>query len=147
MSLARPDDHGFTLVEVLITVVLLGIGCTSMLTGLITASRGSGDLRGLADERDVLISSAERIMAAPYVECAGAAGKDSYKATGWGSVVLPAEESGANQATEVSVAIMYWDGNDFGTSCSYDNVTANPSGMQRIRLVSGRESVVIVKRR
>lgn len=54
-------DEGFSLIEVLIAVVLLGIGVTAVLSGLQGAIIGSRVNRDLATANTVLISAAEAV--------------------------------------------------------------------------------------
>ena len=148
-------ERGFTLVEVLITVVLLSIGVTTLLTGMVTAATASRNDRELADHRQVLLSSAERILASSYVRCADRAGGDPTNAVGsrqpyavQRAAVTAANDSGTNVAAPVEVLrVDYWNGNIFDTPCSYDATSsAGLSRMQRITLKAGAESLVIVKR-
>ena len=138
-------DQGFTLIEVLITIVLMAIGVTALLTGLLTASRSSASSRGFADARQVLLSTAERIGVATYAPCSGIAAGGAYAAAR-SAVTLPSN-GGGNPATGVDVTrIDYWDGSVFGSSCTFDSDSASKGRMQRISLLVGSESVVFVKR-
>lgn len=140
------DVSGFSLVEVLVSIVLLGIGVTAVMTGMITASRGSGDTRGLVDQRQVLLSAADRLLAAGYAPCAGADPAGPYAGT-LATVVLP-NSNGANVSANVQVfRVDYWDGTDrFVTSCTYDSTAGARSRMQRLTLRTDSDSLVIVKR-
>lgn len=141
----QPVEEGFTLIEVLITIVIMSIGVTALLTGLLTASRSSASTRGFADSRQVLLSTAERIGAASYAPCSGSAAGGAYAAAR-AAVTLPANGA-TNVATGVDVArIDYWDGSAFTSSCTYDNDSTSQGRMQRLTLVVGSESVVFVKR-
>lgn len=143
------SDEGFSLVEVLITIVLMAIGVTALLTGMVTASRGASDNRSTADARQALLSTAEQVLRAPYEACSGAAeGAEPY-ASARASVEV-ANDDGANQGVGVAdddVTIEYWDGNAFGAPCgAYDADATNVSRMQRLTFQAGAESLVVVKR-
>lgn len=157
-------DEGFSLVEVLLTLALMGIGVVALLTGMVTASVGSADSATTVDERQVLLSTAERILSAPYVGCAGgtngsAPAPATYQAART-DVLLPTT-AGAAPAQPASITrIAYWNGRTYVSgqyddfvdpavkrnACFYDSDAAVPSHMQRITLTVGKETLVFVKR-
>lgn len=142
----RHADGGFTLIEVLITTVILSIGVTAVLTGMFAATKAAGADRVFADDRAVLLATAEGILAAPYIACAGTAAGGAYAAER-AAVEVPAT-SGADLATRAVIGqIDYWDGvTSYSSSCAYDNAFGAKSRSQRIKLVAGTESLFLVKR-
>jgi len=68
----RTDD-GVTLIELLVTLTILGIGFVAVLAGLATSSASSDQLRNAAGADTVLRSFAEHVKGAAYTSCARAA--------------------------------------------------------------------------
>ena len=105
-------ERGDTLVEVLITVVIVGIAFTGILAGLATAINLSGIDRGDANVRTVLVSSTESVKNQAYVACPSAT-NSSYNPTS--GVTLPSGWSASN----VVVKQLYgWNGSSFVTCSS-----------------------------
>jgi prepilin-type N-terminal cleavage/methylation domain-containing protein len=145
------DDRGETLIEVLITVVLMGIGVAGVLFGLTAGVRGSRSTQVTADGRAALVAAVEQLQATSYVPCAGVTGYNPAL----GVVILPQNTGGSNVAPAVTVtAISYWTTDPAtnlqgfsGTDCSYDNTASASSRMQRITLMAASdEKLTIVKR-
>lgn len=113
-SRARRDD-GITLLEVLISLMLLGVAGLAILTGLATAIRG-GDTHSRQVRVDIaLVSAAERLKdpAVPRVACA-TPDTPAYLAA-VRSADLPAEWDPAS--TVRITAVRYSDGIGFTTTC------------------------------
>ena len=148
----RRTDAGETLVEVLITLVLVGIGVSAVLTALMTGIRGSRSTQSTTDARAVLVAAAEQVEAATYVPCAGLTGYNASLA----SPAAPRNNDGTNvSASSVSVsAISYWSTTAGGaqgfsaTDCSYENTAGAISRLQRLTLQSSSsdEMLTIIKR-
>ena len=75
------NSNGETLLEVLITVMIVGIGVTGVLFGILTTASGSTSSQHYADTREELTAAAARIQAAPY-QPAGSSGSCDTSPTG-----------------------------------------------------------------
>jgi Tfp pilus assembly protein PilV len=135
-------EAGTTLVEVLITVAILGIAVVSIVGGMGTSIIGADYHRKQAQAHTVLVSAADSVKsqsANPYQACATAA---AYApATG---VTLPA---GWTAAAVTVRSVTYWNGSAFTASC--------PASDTKLQLVTiqvatpdsrATESVSVVKR-
>jgi prepilin-type N-terminal cleavage/methylation domain-containing protein len=167
-KLPRTDQHGETLLEVLITVMVVGVGVTGLLFGLLSAASGSGASQSYADVRQGLAAAAERVQAAHYQPGGGTglancsvAPTSAYTAAL--AAITPAKNGdGSDAASKPTVArIDFWTGSTFlagstvitdptdnsGTvpGCFYDRAPGS-SHMQRITLQSGSEKLTFVKR-
>lgn len=145
---AARNQGGFSLLEVLMTVVLLGIGITALLGGLGTAATSARGAQSHADYRALLYSTAEAIAAAVYSPCAGVGLPDTAY-TAARAIAVPTTGSDAAERPAVT-AIDYWDGTRFVTPCtssSYDRAAAVGSQMQRLTLHVSGEYLTIIKRR
>lgn len=65
-------DSGFTLVEVVLAVVILGVAVVALLGGLFASVFGSNLHRSQADLDAALVTAEEAIKAAPYEPCTNA---------------------------------------------------------------------------
>jgi len=63
------NERGDTLVELLITITVVGISFVALLSGLATAIRLSATHRGQANADVVLVSAAESVKNQSYVAC------------------------------------------------------------------------------
>jgi type II secretory pathway pseudopilin PulG len=115
-------DRGETLIELLVAIVILGLGTVAIVGGILISVDSSTMHRNQAQAQALLHSWAERISAvtdATYTPCAGTGAFGSPPngtvPTGFGT-----------QVTQVQ----YWDPSTSGfvTACSTD------SGVQRVRL-------------
>ena len=68
---ATRGEGGETLIEILMTVVIVGLVFTGILGAMVTNTVASNAHRGQADAMSVLLSAAERIRSSdtPYVSC------------------------------------------------------------------------------
>ena len=110
----RPVD-GFSLVETLLAVAILGIGVLTVVGGMMTSIR-VGDLdRRQAEGQTALRAYAEAVAGDSYAACAS-----SYPAAGF---TAPA-------GWAPTMTVTYWSSstNTFGSSCGTD------SGLQRVTL-------------
>jgi Tfp pilus assembly protein PilV len=130
-------EAGTTLVEVLITVAILGIGVVGVVGALGTSIIGTDHHRKQAQAHTVLLSAVDAVKSQPYQACAS-----SYAAST--GVTLPA---GWTSSTISVPSVTYWDGSAFSSAC--------PSPDSKLQLVKiqvasadGRatESVSVVKR-
>jgi prepilin-type N-terminal cleavage/methylation domain-containing protein len=135
--LGRADHQaGFTLVELLLAVAILGIGVLTVVGGMMTSIHVSDIGRRQAEGQTQLRTYAEAVAGATYASCA-----TSYTT----SYVAPSGYTAA-------MAVAYWDGTSaFGTSAPAC-VVATDKGLQKVTLTiaatDGRssESVAIAKR-
>ena len=104
---------GFTLVEMLLAVSILGIAVVTLVGGLMTAITVSDLGRRQSEGQVALRAFAEAVAADPYTSCAS-----SY----------PASAFSAPAGYTASLAVTYWDGAAFTGSCGTD------TGLQRVRL-------------
>ncbi len=117
MRRTRPPGHtdaGFTLVEVLLAVSILGVGVVILVGGMMTSIKVSGQGRVAAEGQSALRAYAEAVSAVPYTDCAGSYASPGFTApSGW---------------VESPQSVSYWDGSTFGSTCSTD------LGLQKVRL-------------
>jgi prepilin-type N-terminal cleavage/methylation domain-containing protein len=150
--LAIHPDEGFSLAEVLVTIVIVGITFTAILGGLMTSIRVSDLQRTEATADAVARSAAEWVKDSirnPYANCGGPGG---YSLAG-----LPTPSGYSATITSVE----YWDGTAPATTGTYDlssHIQAacpagGDKGLQRITIVASSsdgqaaETVQIMKRK
>jgi type II secretory pathway pseudopilin PulG len=109
-------DAGETLVELLVTVVILGIATSGISAALLATVDASGLHRQQVLARAALRSWAEQIGTGTYVNCAVAS---NFAAPS------PALPSGLTAAV---AGVSYWNGTSFAGSCGVD------TGVQKVRL-------------
>jgi type II secretory pathway pseudopilin PulG len=132
-------ERGDTLVEVLITITIVGIAFTGILAGLATAINLSGRHRGQANADVVLVSAAESVKNQAYTQCASTS---SYNPAS--GVTLPSGWSASNLSI---TSVRKWNGTSFQTSCP-----TTDQGLQLITISAttpdnkSTESVEVVKR-
>lgn len=108
-------DGGFTLVEVLVTVALMGIAFTALLGGLTTSIIGSDVHRQMSVTDTVAISAAEQVKSSStlFVGCATAS---SYLSAA--QVAVPSSWAASTVAI-TAVSYLNWNGSPskFTTPC------------------------------
>lgn len=116
--LASPStsEAGYSLVELLIAIAILGVGVTTVLGGMMTSITVSDLGRRQAEGQGAVRTMAEAIVGDTYADCA-----TSYPATGFSS---PAGYT-------VTQTVSYWDGTAFVPTCGTD------SGLQRVEITVG----------
>lgn len=120
--LVRNED-GLSLVEVLVTVVIIGICFVAILGGMWTAIVTSDTHRKQSLGETYLVSAAEYLKSddtTPYKTC----GTGTYSLSG-----LPVTAVPADWQAEMTVAVAYWDGSAFVT-----NPTPCPDASTRLTL-------------
>jgi len=159
-------DSGETLIEVLVTVLVMGLGITGIIFGILTAASGSTAGQAYADTREELSAAAARIQAAIYQPASASGACDTFPMSAYtaalSGITAPQRSSGGNVAVKPTVVrIAYWNGSAFlsgsatylnpdgsGTQvpgCFYDS-SPGSSHMQRITLKQGVDQITIVKR-
>lgn len=101
-------DEGITLLELLITMVLMSIAFAAVLGGMGIFLKAANSQRTTASLDAHIRTYAEALLAAPYVDCATSA---TYS-----NVTAP-------PGLASTVVVTYWDGNvpaAFGPTCSSD---------------------------
>lgn len=102
----RRSDRGVSMIEVLISVVLMGTAGVAVLAALGVAATGAATNHRMAEARSWLVSASDAVTAADYVECAVAADyQDDVDAA------LPDHDLVAVTHVE------YWNGHEFEVSC------------------------------
>lgn len=116
MNARRRDDRGFTLIELIIAITLMGMAVGAVFGGLGLFFKIQDTQQSNAVIDAEIRNYAERILAEPYTDCATAA---TYKA------------ATAPTGLAATVTVAYWDGNmpaAFGSTCSTDK------GLQQITI-------------
>lgn len=136
------DESGFSLVEILITVVIVGIAFAAILGGMVTSIVVSDVHRKQASTDALVRSAAEAVkdLSVAYVSCANAGDYAS---------ALPAAPSG--YAVSIS-SVEYWDGTSTDPVGFSGSCPSPDRGVQRVTLVAtssdggATETVQILKR-
>ena len=133
MSRSAGREAGFSLVEVLVAVVILGLGFTAVLGALAVAYSGSNSFRDQSNAKTVAISAAERVKTVQYADCAQ---PSDYLSTArlvgneypsdWGT------QAQAQSRIDVT-AVRYWNGTTFVADRAF--CLANPTALLRIQQV------------
>ncbi|NQU36830.1 MAG: prepilin-type N-terminal cleavage/methylation domain-containing protein [Actinobacteria bacterium] len=135
-------DAGETLIELVISIALLGIGATLVIGTLFTGIKATSLTTGTATNQNALLDWAEQIEAMPYAPCAQTSGYVNL-------VLLPAGTT--LSITEIGI----WDGAAYQVSTPAC-VPANDQGLQEITLraeslvanpTPAQAELVIIKRR
>lgn len=117
METHEPRDRGYTLLELLAAIAIMGIAFAAIFAGLGMFLRTETVQRDQAQLDASLRTYAEAVIATPYTNCA----------TGYSSVTKP--NDGHNKVYTVVMTVKYWDGllpAGFGTTCTTDK------GLQQI---------------
>jgi len=116
---ADPHDRGETLIELLVTVIIMGVAVVALVGGIATSIRMSDIHRKEARAGAYVRAFGEAIAATTYTDCAGA---------GTYSAAYPAHPDGDTAYTATVTAVRYWNGSAFGTACATD------TGIQKVSL-------------
>ena len=147
----RPDlrdrEGGFTLPEVLVALIILGVAVTAIISSLGTSIVVSDVHRKLVSADAVVRTYAERLDKATYVECATPTGAGFYQPGPTGlNLPLPANFTASITSVE------FWNGDNPATFTG--TCPGNPdSGLQKITIEAhsndnrGRQTLTILKRR
>lgn len=95
------EESGETLVEVLLAVMIIGVGVTGLLGGLGTGVAMSGVQQQHAVTETAVRHVAETVRAAPFVPCA-----TTY------TTAAPTVD-----VTVLAMEILHWDGDSFESTC------------------------------
>lgn len=113
----RRTDRGETLVELLVSITILGISVLAVIGAVGMTATASAMHSGQVTVQNVLHNWAERLSDATYTSCATSAQVRAAAA--------PAVPTGFTAAV---AAVQYWTGSDFDGSCGPD------LGLQRVTL-------------
>jgi prepilin-type N-terminal cleavage/methylation domain-containing protein len=122
---AERSDAGVTLLEVLVTITIMGIAFTALLSAL-TGIFWSGDAHRKVARAETLVRSyADAVDVAPYVNCAAAAD--------YTGALLPAPPAGYTASIQL---VEYWNGGATGSifpgTTQATCVANGDKGVQRI---------------
>ena len=138
-SRRRDDQAGFTLVELLVTVTLMGITFIIVLGAISTFSRATSVQRTASDLDGALRTYVERLNDVGYANCA------STYAVAAGN--LP---SGYLSKYQPTVTVKYWNGDpnaSYGPSCPSPDAGAQQLTVQLKSTATGQQdSLTVVKR-
>lgn len=132
----RQVDAGFSLVESLVTIALIGIAIVGIMGALGTATTASDLQARQADADAALRSGAELIKSQAYVACPLVPSYD------------PSSATTAPQMTVTLVSVEHWDGSAFQSACPVTD-----GGFQRITIEAAstggtfERSLQFIKRR
>ena len=136
-----------SLVEILVSVVLLGAAGVAVLGAMATAARGTSVNRSQADAIVWLQSTADYLANTPFVQCgAGFNVQDRYNQNTdqLAATAAPKPEGTTTQGTISVIGVQFWD----STSSSFSS-TCTTSKLEQITLQvtngSYQHSLVIVK--
>lgn len=144
----RGGERGVTLIEMLVTVAVMGAGIAAMLGGFAGAERAAAVARSQAALVDALRTAADEVSAAPYAACAGIASGVAYPVSVPGvvatasAVVRPASppslSAGGVPVSVSAVLCGAGGGSAVGSSCVAGAAQACDYGIQRVTVtVSG----------
>jgi prepilin-type N-terminal cleavage/methylation domain-containing protein len=124
-------DGGFTLVELLVAIAILGVCFVSLLGALGMSIIGSDIHKQQSQVESVIDSAAEKVKdpSVAHVACATAS-QGTYVAAAQGAA---ASQPGWAASTVQIIDVQYWDGTGFGTTC-YDDAVHKNLNLQLITL-------------
>lgn len=126
----RRRSHGFSLVETLVTVVLLGLGATGTLVAMSASVTSSASQRDLTNAQTWLQGAADYLQGQAREDCDNVGGvvgeaeariRAKYQ-TEVQTVSNPAGWASSN--ITVMQPVLFWDGDQYQTVC-YDNYGIN----------------------
>jgi len=131
-------DVGTTLIEILVSVVILGTAGVAVLAGLATTARGAVVHRTISDGQAWLATSGDAISDPenPYSDCASNS-EPQIRTDYENSIVDPITGASMSAPTVDVISVRFWDSSTgtFGTSCRY------ASDGDRLQLVTIRTTV------
>lgn len=120
-------DHGFSLVEVVISIALLGLGTVATLGAMVASVDASAEQRDLANAQTWLQGAADYLQGQPRQDCDnvnGVAGEAEARIRGiyQGDVQTVSNPAGW-PAGEITVLqpVLFWDGDQYQSTCHDDD--------------------------
>jgi Tfp pilus assembly protein PilV len=142
------EEAGETLIEIMISVVILATVMVAVLGGMGSTHAAGGTHRRQAEAMALLLASAERVKSAAevdYVNCATPS-TATYLSAAQGSSLPSGSVVSGNAVTITSIA--YWNGSAFTSTCS--DVDTPRLRLQQITLTANAakvsEEITIIKR-
>ena len=121
---APRHDRGYGMIEILVSVVLLGLGATSTLTAISVAVKGSAEESRLSGGRLWLISAADYVVSDNVARVACTSGESTVRSAyqSAAQTVTTSRPSGW-AASQISVlpTVLFWDGSTFTSTCYETN--------------------------
>jgi Tfp pilus assembly protein PilV len=117
-----PRDEGETLLEVVISIAIMGIAFVGLLGAMLTAASMSGLHRRQADAQVLLVSAVEQLKSASYVSCA--------------------DSTSYSPPAGVTETVEYWNGIDFGPTCFEVDASVPPE--QQVPFYATQRITVVV---
>jgi Tfp pilus assembly protein PilV len=150
----RRREEGNSLIEVLISIAIMGITVVAILAALATQLKGTRVHRDQSNGQAVLTSASEKVQSAAFVDCNSGAPSTAYTAAAR-TATLPNDwvSQGYTTTSALTTTVSNWDGTAFVSTCP-DNTT-DTLGLLKLQLVtvtvtapgaSDTESLAIVKR-
>jgi prepilin-type N-terminal cleavage/methylation domain-containing protein len=119
----RSQDRGFSLVEIVVAIAILGIAATSILAALVSGIGGSSRHREHANMTAWLQSAADHLEYTPMRACGS--GTASDVATAYKEEIQDEDNvensDGWNPTLLTVTAVQFWDGSAFSSTCSGGN--------------------------
>ena len=123
-------DRGFTLIEILVSIVLLGLAATGTLVAMAMGVRGSASHRDLTNAQEWLQSAADNLQGQPRQDCdnvGGVAGEAEARIRStYQTYVQTVSSPDGWTPSQITVLnpVRFWDGDQYQTVC-YDNYGIN----------------------
>lgn len=117
----RTDDGGESLIELLVSIALLGIASIAILASITMGLKAAALSSGMSSNQNILRNWAEVLEATPYVDCATTK-----------TYVAPVGMAVPPNVTLTMLEMQYWNSekNDFVAECGTDE------GLQRVTLAA-----------
>lgn len=141
-------EDGFTLVEVLVTVVLLGVGVLAVLGAILTVVSTSARHRDLSDAAAVLAASGERLGSSdtPLLACQpGLLDPASYATYAQPPAAQVSSGHVPPSAVVVVESVRFWNGADFVAECQEGNGFRAQKLTVRVTTGAADETLEVVK--
>ena len=113
-------DRGLSLVEVLVTIVLLGIGGVAVLGAMAAAAHGSAVNKSQAGAIVWLQSAADYMATTAWASCT--AGTEASVTAAYDAqlhlAAAPQSQTGSDSTISVASPVQFWNGTAFSTTCT-----------------------------
>lgn len=144
-TMGRDADRGFSLVEIVVAIALLGLATTGTIATLWTTVRASTVHRDVTNAQVWLQGAADALQAKPREDCddVGAVGEAEPRIRSiYQSYVRAVPNPDRWPATAISIAgpVLFWDGDQYQAVC-HDNDGINLQ-LVTIRVVDPSDAIV-----